>query len=62
MGERGKGGANEVRHNRGGVLVGLYSGGSGSGLMCFQSKLPLLGQRSDVSPEAWVLEVSWQSK
>lgn len=43
----------EVRHNRGkegGAQVNLYPGGSGSDLLCSQSKLPLLGQSSDVSP------------
>lgn len=44
------------------MQVRLHSGGSGSGLLGSQSKRPLLDQRSDGSPEAWVLEVGWQSK
>lgn len=40
----------------------VCSGGSNSDLICPQSKPALLGQGSDVSPEASVLEVSWQSK
>lgn len=53
-----------MRHNRGegGVQVSRYAGGSVADLLCAPSKLPLLGQSSDVSPEALVLEVGWQSK